>query len=268
MRAFTVSALLEGYRVEETIQAVSIHHAIKIMKAKYGNSARNIIVLNQFEMLITLLDISQDSCFIDYPLTKNNLELLGRKHWLNILYSEYKTGKFENFKKIFGSDYFSKHIKFVEINKIPNITLKSHNIIILNIDISGCDEYNYRQDALEDNSYFDLSIKGELVFDVPQKVLLEWADIKTNQKTESNEEFKFNRDKFYSWHDKRKDGAVSYTAGDDIWKGLDYWLAIKTDDPDIDCFSTMDGGIGDFQYRIIEENIEDAITSLNSKNLD
>lgn len=46
MREFKVSGLLEGYRVEETIQAVSIHHAIKIMKAKYGNSARNIIVLN------------------------------------------------------------------------------------------------------------------------------------------------------------------------------------------------------------------------------
>ena len=51
MRAFTVSALLEGYRVEETIQAVSIHHAIKIMKAKYGNSARNIYVLNQFDLI-------------------------------------------------------------------------------------------------------------------------------------------------------------------------------------------------------------------------
>ncbi len=46
MRAYTVSALIEGYRVEETIHAVSIHHAIKIMKAKYGNSARNIYVLN------------------------------------------------------------------------------------------------------------------------------------------------------------------------------------------------------------------------------
>tara|TARA_B100001093_G_scaffold434730_1_gene432336 strand:- start:158 stop:451 length:294 start_codon:yes stop_codon:yes gene_type:complete len=40
------NALIEGYRVEETIQAVSIHHAIKIMKAKYGNSARNFYVLN------------------------------------------------------------------------------------------------------------------------------------------------------------------------------------------------------------------------------
>ena len=46
MRQFTVSALLAGYRVEETVTAVSIHHAIKIMKAKYGNSARNIYVLN------------------------------------------------------------------------------------------------------------------------------------------------------------------------------------------------------------------------------
>tara|TARA_Y100001933_G_scaffold43651_1_gene41090 strand:- start:2563 stop:2703 length:141 start_codon:yes stop_codon:yes gene_type:complete len=45
MREYTVSALLEGYRVEETIQAVSIHHAIKIMKAKYGGSARNIYIL-------------------------------------------------------------------------------------------------------------------------------------------------------------------------------------------------------------------------------
>jgi len=44
MRPFTVSALLEGYRVEETIQAVSIHHAIKIMKAMYGAAARNIYV--------------------------------------------------------------------------------------------------------------------------------------------------------------------------------------------------------------------------------
>ena len=46
MRQFTVSALLEGYRIEETVTAVSIHHSIKIMKAKYGNSARNIYVLN------------------------------------------------------------------------------------------------------------------------------------------------------------------------------------------------------------------------------
>ena len=219
-------------------------------------------------MLITLLNISQGYCFINYPLTKNKLELLGRKHWLNILYDEYKIGKFENFKKIFGSDYFSKHIKFVEINKIPNISLKSQNIIIDSIDICGYDDDGYMIEAEENNSYFVLSIRGELIFDVPQKVLLKWSDLKNNQKIANNEAYKFNRDKFYSWHDKRKDGAVSYKAGDDIWKGLDYWLAIKTDDPDIDCFCTSDGGIGDFQYRIIEENIEDAITSLNSKNLD
>ncbi len=222
-------------------------------------------------MLITLLNISQGYCFINYPLTKNKLELLGRKHWLNILYDEYKIGKFENFKKIFGSDYFSKHIKFVEINKIPNISLKSQNIIIDSIDICGYDDDGYMIEAEENNSYFVLSIRGELIFDVPQKVLLKWSDLKNNQKIANNEAYKFNRDKFYSWHHKEtkhKDGSVSYTAGDDIWKVLDYWLAIKTDDPDIDCFCTSDGGIEDFQYRIIEENIEDAITSLNSKNLD
>ena len=93
MRAFTVSALLEGYRVEETIHAVSIHHAIKIMKAKYGNSARNIYVLNQFEMLINLLDFRNEYCILDYSLAKKNLELLGVKHWLNKLYSEYNLKK-------------------------------------------------------------------------------------------------------------------------------------------------------------------------------
>ena len=46
MRQFTVSALLEGYRIEEQVIAVSIHHAIKIMKAKYGSAARNLYVLN------------------------------------------------------------------------------------------------------------------------------------------------------------------------------------------------------------------------------
>jgi hypothetical protein len=46
MRQFTVSALLEGYRIEEQITAVSIHHAIKIMQSKYGSAARNIYVLN------------------------------------------------------------------------------------------------------------------------------------------------------------------------------------------------------------------------------
>ncbi len=45
MRKFTVSALVEGYRIDDEINAVSIHHAIKLMKAKYSN-ARNIYVKN------------------------------------------------------------------------------------------------------------------------------------------------------------------------------------------------------------------------------
>jgi len=43
MRQFTVSALVEGYRIDEQITAVSIHHAIKLLQAKYSN-ARNIYV--------------------------------------------------------------------------------------------------------------------------------------------------------------------------------------------------------------------------------
>ena len=43
MRQFTVSALIEGYRIDEQITAVSIHHAIKLMQSKYSN-ARNIYV--------------------------------------------------------------------------------------------------------------------------------------------------------------------------------------------------------------------------------
>ncbi len=43
MRQFTVSALVEGYRIDEQITAVSLHHAIKLMQAKYSN-ARNIYV--------------------------------------------------------------------------------------------------------------------------------------------------------------------------------------------------------------------------------
>ena len=45
MRKFTVSALVEGFRIDDEIMAVSIHHAIKVMKSKYNN-ARNIYVLN------------------------------------------------------------------------------------------------------------------------------------------------------------------------------------------------------------------------------
>ena len=73
-------------------------------------------------MLINLLNISNDNCFLDYILTNENLELLRVKHWVNTLYKSYNN---KEFKKIFGSYYFSKHIKVIEINKIPNITLKS-----------------------------------------------------------------------------------------------------------------------------------------------
>jgi hypothetical protein len=45
MKQFTVSALVEGYRIDEQITAVSLHHAIKLMQAKYSN-ARNIYVKN------------------------------------------------------------------------------------------------------------------------------------------------------------------------------------------------------------------------------
>ena len=45
MKTYTVSALLEGYRIEETVTAVSIHHAIKRIQNKYNN-ARNVYVLN------------------------------------------------------------------------------------------------------------------------------------------------------------------------------------------------------------------------------
>tara|TARA_R100001463_G_scaffold4982_1_gene17640 strand:+ start:343 stop:480 length:138 start_codon:yes stop_codon:yes gene_type:complete len=45
MKQFTVSALVEGYRIDEIVTAVSIHHAIRLMKAKY-NTARNVYVRN------------------------------------------------------------------------------------------------------------------------------------------------------------------------------------------------------------------------------
>ncbi len=45
MKQFIVSALVEGYRIEESFNAVSVHHAIKLMQAKY-TTARNIYVTN------------------------------------------------------------------------------------------------------------------------------------------------------------------------------------------------------------------------------
>ena len=102
-------------------------------------------------MLINLLNISNDSCFLDYSLAKETLELLGAKHWLNKLYKSYDN---KEFKKIFGSDYFSKHIKVIEINKIPYINLKSQKIIIDWIYISGYDDQDYIIEAEVNNSYF------------------------------------------------------------------------------------------------------------------
>jgi len=214
-------------------------------------------------MEISLLNIRIENCFLNYSLTKENQELLGVKHWLNKLYKSYNN---KEFKKIFGSDYFSKHIKVVEINKIPDITLKSQNIIINDIDISGFEDPGYMIEPEENNSYFLLGIRGELIFDVPKKVLLEWADIKNNQKTSNKKEFKFNSEKFYSWNHKEtkdQDGCISWREGDDIWDSIDNWLEIKTDDPKIDCFRAWDDGYDDFEYEILEENIEDAISSLN-----
>ena len=68
-----------------------------------------------------------------------------------------------------GQIIFLKHIKVVEINKIPDINLKSQNIIIDWIDISGFKDPGYMIEAEENNSYFVLSIRGELIFDVPKK---------------------------------------------------------------------------------------------------
>ena len=47
MRKFKVSAIISGYRIEEYIHAASEHHAIRIMKAKYGDSAKNIWAMIQ-----------------------------------------------------------------------------------------------------------------------------------------------------------------------------------------------------------------------------
>jgi len=219
-------------------------------------------------MLINLINIRNENCFLNYSIADENLELLGVNHWLNKLYKSYNNKKF---KKIFGSDYFSKHIKVVEINKIPDINLKSQNITIDWIDISGYEDPGYIVLEEENNSYFVLSIRGELFFDVPKKVLIEWAEIKDNKNISNKEEFKFNREKFYSWprkETKDKDGSFFLREGDDIWDSIDNWLAIKTDDPKIGCFRAWDDGYDDFEYEILEENIEDAIASLNSENLD
>jgi len=43
MREFTVSGLVEGYRIEREITAASLHHAIKLFENMYHN-ARNVYV--------------------------------------------------------------------------------------------------------------------------------------------------------------------------------------------------------------------------------
>ena len=40
MRKFLVSALVDGYRIEDYIMAVSEHHAIRLLESKYPQ-ARN-----------------------------------------------------------------------------------------------------------------------------------------------------------------------------------------------------------------------------------
>ena len=46
MRKFKVSALVEGYRIEELLLAASEHHAIRLLEAKNKN-ARNIYAIIQ-----------------------------------------------------------------------------------------------------------------------------------------------------------------------------------------------------------------------------
>lgn len=43
MREFTVSGLVEGYRIEREVTAASLHHAIKLFESMYHN-AQNVYV--------------------------------------------------------------------------------------------------------------------------------------------------------------------------------------------------------------------------------
>ena len=45
MTDFTVSGLVDGYRIEREVSAASLHHAIKLFEGMYPN-ARNVYVLN------------------------------------------------------------------------------------------------------------------------------------------------------------------------------------------------------------------------------
>ena len=45
MRQFLVSALVEGYRIEEYIMAASEHHAIRLLKSRYDNARNTYAIL-------------------------------------------------------------------------------------------------------------------------------------------------------------------------------------------------------------------------------
>ena len=45
MRQFLVSALVEGYRIEEYIMAASEHHAIRLLESKYPNAINTYAIL-------------------------------------------------------------------------------------------------------------------------------------------------------------------------------------------------------------------------------
>ena len=44
MTEYLVSGLVEGYRIEKTVSAVSLHHAIRLFESMYSN-AQNVYVL-------------------------------------------------------------------------------------------------------------------------------------------------------------------------------------------------------------------------------
>ena len=45
MRQFLVSALVEGYRVEEYVMAASEHHAIRLLESKYSEAKNTYSIL-------------------------------------------------------------------------------------------------------------------------------------------------------------------------------------------------------------------------------
>ena len=45
MRKFLVSAIVEGYRIEEYIMAASEHHAIRLLESKYAEARNTYAIL-------------------------------------------------------------------------------------------------------------------------------------------------------------------------------------------------------------------------------